>query len=90
MREIARGEARGAVPLPPFERDECIRAAFASAAPVRMALVDGSGKSLVTSSLLADGFLGPRGPVCFHPDAQPSLQAGGDAGSVRYVVWGAP
>ena len=90
MHEIARGEARGSVALPPFDKDECVRATFASVAPVRMALVERKGAKLVSSALVADGFLGPRGPVCFHPDAQPTLQAEGDAGSVRYVIWGAP
>jgi hypothetical protein len=90
MRELARGDASGAAPLPKLTRDTCVRVAYASTTPVTAALVAHDGAVLAASTAMKEGALGERGPVCFHPESEPRLEVGGDAGVVRYVVWAAP
>ncbi len=93
MRELARGEATGSQPLPPLpkvERDTCVRVICAAQAPTSVALVARDGTALAASPASLEGVLGTEGPVCFHREAEPRLVLAGDAGTVRFVVWGAP
>lgn len=90
MRELARGDASGATPLPKTARDTCVRVTYASTAPVTAALVAHDGAVLAANTAMKEGVLEGRGPVCFHAESQPRLEFGADAGVVRYVVWGAP
>jgi hypothetical protein len=90
MHELARGEVTTSVPLPPGTRDTCVRVAFATPRPVALALTTRTGAVLEQEGPVAEGALGARGPVCFHADAAPRLEAFGDGGPARYVIWGAP
>lgn len=90
MRELARGDTSGAAPLPKMTRDTCVRVTYASTTPVTAALVAHDGAVLASSAAMKEGVLGERGPVCFRAESEPRLELGGDAGMVRYVVWGAP
>ena len=90
MREILRGEATGEVLLPKATTDECVRVAYAAVTPVVVRLLDHDGSVLGASANGIDGALGGAGPVCFRRDALVRLEAGVDAGAVRYVVWASP
>jgi hypothetical protein len=90
LHELARGDATGSAPLPKVTRDTCVRVAYAATAPVTVSLVAHDGSVLASAPAAKEGSLELRGPVCFHPDAEPRVVVGGDAGLVRYVVWGAP
>ncbi len=90
MRELARGDLTAPTPLPKVDHDTCVRVAFAAAGPARVALVGRDHAELAAAAAASEGALGGRGPVCFHADDAPTLVAAGDAGAVRYVVWGAP
>jgi hypothetical protein len=84
MREIARGELHSKTPLPTVTRDTCVRVAFAAPGATTVALVSRDG-SVLASASAAEGALADKGPVCFHADEAPHLEAGMDA--VRVVVW---
>jgi hypothetical protein len=90
MRELARGEASGQVVLPTVTRDTCVRVTYVAAQAVSVSLVSHDGAVLARNPPEKDGAIEKRGPVCFHPDAAPHLEAAGDAGAVRYVIWAAP
>ena len=90
MRRARSRRDRGVGSASPTDRDTCVRVAFVASRPVTAALVSKDGAILERSAATEDGALGVRGPVCFHPGTQPRLQVEGDAGVVRYVVWGAP
>ncbi len=90
MRELARGDTASPVTLPSATRDLCVRVAYAAREAVTATIVARDGAVLATSGLHKDGVLDARGPVCFHPVDEPRLYFRGDAGVVRYVVWGSP
>jgi hypothetical protein len=90
MHEIARGEASLPTPLPTASHDTCVRVVFASAGAAAVALVTVDGDVLAKAKPTEHGTLGERGPVCFHADQAPRIVVDGDAGIVRYVVWGVP
>jgi len=90
MREMGRGETSASTPLPDSGRDTCVRVAFVAGRQVSAALVARDGAVLERSAATADGVIGSRGPVCFRAGAGVELRVEGDAGIVRFVVWGAP
>jgi hypothetical protein len=90
MHELARGDASGAVTLPKATRDTCVRVTYAATGPVTASLVTHDNAVLATTLATKDGALEGGGPICFVATDEPRLLFGGDAGLVRYVVWGAP
>jgi len=90
LRELTRGETSTSAALPPAQHDTCVRVAFAASGAATVSLVGKDGAVLAKAAASRDGTVGERGPVCFHAETEPRLQVEGDAGAVRYVVWGAP
>ena len=93
MREVARKEGAGLVPLATADaRVMCLRAAVAATAPVAATLVDAEGNVLAAASAPErEGVLGERGPVCVRRGDSVKGAADGDAGvRVRWVAWASP
>ena len=89
MRELLRVER--AAPRSPdvkAERDQCVRALFSSASPVRIWFVDQSGATRGDATSAASGSVPPRGPVCVKKGDVLHLVVEGEG--VRAVIFAAP